>query len=145
VGDPLEDQLWESILQQAVRLRRRLMEPLEARQLLMTDYQALTLCAEHATSPTEVAQRLGVTAAGATEVIDRLEAKGFLRRLAHPTDRRSTRVEITPTGRAEQRAAHRACREVLNRISARMTPTGRSTLSAGVADLRNALDQSPGD
>jgi DNA-binding MarR family transcriptional regulator len=142
LGDPLEDQMWESFLQQSIRLRRRLIEPLERCGLLLTDYQALGLCIEHTASPTEIAQRVGVTAAGATEIIDRLEVKGFVRRLAHPTDRRSTRVEVTPSGRTLYRNAHRACREVLNEISHRMTPTGRSALSAGIADLQEAIDQS---
>ena len=145
LGDPLADQMWESFLQQSVRLRRRLVPPLERCDLLLTDYQALALCAEHATSPTEIAQRLGVTAAGATEVIDRLEAKGYIRRMAHPTDRRSTRVEITPAGRSQYRTAHRACREVLNKISDQMSPTGCSALSSGIADLQEALNQTHDD
>jgi DNA-binding MarR family transcriptional regulator len=145
LGDPLADQMWESFLQQSVRLRRRLVPALERCELLLTDYQALALCAEHATSPTEIAQRLGVTAAGATEVIDRLETKGYIRRLAHPTDRRSTRVEITPSGRSLYRTAHRACREVLNQVSDRMSPTGCSALAAGIADLQEALNKADDD
>ena len=144
-GDPLEDHLWESFLQQSTRLRRRLIEPLERCGLLLTDYNALGLCGERPTSPTELAQRLGVTPAGATEVIDRLENKGLVRRLAHPTDRRATRVEITPAGRSQYRTAHRACRERLNQVSDRMSPTGRSALSAGIADLQDALDRVPED
>ena len=143
LGDPLEDRMWESLLQQSIRLRRCLIPPLERCGLLLTDYQALGLCVEHVTSPTEIAQRLGVTAAGATEIIDRLEGKRLLRRLAHPTDRRATRVEITPSGRTQFRIAHRACREVLNRISHNMTPTGCAALSAGIADLEEALNKTP--
>lgn len=145
LGDPLADQMWESFLQQSVRLRRRLVAPLERCGLLLTDYQALALSSEHTTSPTEIAGRLGVTAAGATEVIDRLEAKGYIRRMAHPTDRRSTRVEITPAGRGQYRTAHRACREVLNHVSDQMSPTGRSALSSGIADLQEALNDTDGD
>jgi DNA-binding MarR family transcriptional regulator len=35
-----------------------------------------------------------------TNTIDRLEAQGFVRRVPHPTDRRTTLAEITGTGRA---------------------------------------------
>ena len=35
-----------------------------------------------------------------TNIVDRLEAQGFVRRVAHPTDRRTTLAEITDEGRA---------------------------------------------
>jgi DNA-binding MarR family transcriptional regulator len=41
---------------------------------------------------------LGVTARNVTTLVDGLEAEGLVRRVAHPTDRRATMVEITPRG-----------------------------------------------
>jgi DNA-binding MarR family transcriptional regulator len=35
-----------------------------------------------------------------TNIVDRLQADGFVRRIPHPTDRRATLVEITETGTA---------------------------------------------
>jgi len=46
-----------------------------------------------------VGERLQVHAASVTNAIDRLEAQGLVRRVPHPTDRRATLAEITPTGR----------------------------------------------
>jgi DNA-binding MarR family transcriptional regulator len=34
-----------------------------------------------------------------TNTINRLEGQGFVRRMPHPTDRRTTLAEITPAGR----------------------------------------------
>jgi DNA-binding MarR family transcriptional regulator len=41
---------------------------------------------------------LGVTPRNVTTLVDGLEAEGLVRRVAHPTDRRATVVEITPQG-----------------------------------------------
>jgi DNA-binding MarR family transcriptional regulator len=40
-----------------------------------------------------------ITPATVTSNVDRLEAAGFCRRRAHPTDARTTLAEITPMGR----------------------------------------------
>jgi DNA-binding MarR family transcriptional regulator len=46
-----------------------------------------------------VAARLGVGAPAGTALVDRLQAKGLVLRRPHPTDRRSTLVDLTPRGR----------------------------------------------
>ena len=49
-------------------------------------------------SPSELGDRLIVTRATVTGLLDSLERRGFVRRSANPADRRSLLVEITPTG-----------------------------------------------
>ena len=49
-------------------------------------------------SPSELSDRLIVTRATVTGVLDSLEGRGFVHRSAHPVDRRSLVVEITPAG-----------------------------------------------
>jgi MarR family 2-MHQ and catechol resistance regulon transcriptional repressor len=51
-------------------------------------------------SPSELGERLIVTRATVTGLLDSLEARGFVRRSANATDRRSLIVEITPDGLA---------------------------------------------
>lgn len=48
----------------------------------------------------KVGARLQVHPASVTNVVDRLEAQGLVRRVPHPTDRRATLAEITSAGRA---------------------------------------------
>ena len=43
--------------------------------------------------------RLQVHPTSVTNAVDRLEKAGLVRRVPHPTDRRTTLVEITDTGR----------------------------------------------
>ena len=50
--------------------------------------------------PSALGDRLIVTRATVTGLLDSLERRGFVRRLANPADRRSLLVEITPDGTA---------------------------------------------
>ena len=50
-------------------------------------------------SPSELGQRLIVTRATVTGVVDSLERRGYVRRMPNPADRRSVLVELTPDGR----------------------------------------------
>jgi DNA-binding MarR family transcriptional regulator len=49
--------------------------------------------------PTVIAQRLLITTASMTPLLDTLEKRGLVRRLAHPDDRRKRLVDITPAAR----------------------------------------------
>ena len=50
-------------------------------------------------SPSELGERLIVTRATVTGLLDSLERRGFVRRSANPADRRGLIVEMTPAGR----------------------------------------------
>ena len=49
-------------------------------------------------SPSELGKRLIVTRATVTGLVDSLEKRGYVRRSAHPSDRRSQIIELTPAG-----------------------------------------------
>jgi DNA-binding MarR family transcriptional regulator len=65
----------------------------------------------------QLAERLSCVKSNVTQLVDRLESDGFVRRVPDPEDRRSVLAEITPAGReayvrgaCAQEAAHRqAC------------------------------------
>jgi DNA-binding MarR family transcriptional regulator len=60
-----------------------------------------------------IGTRLQVHQTSVTNAVDRLEDAGLVRRLPHPSDRRTTLVEITDTGRAlAAEATDRLNREV---------------------------------
>ena len=56
----------------------------------------------------ELASRLSCVRSNMTQLVDRLEADGLVRRVSCPTDRRSVKAEITEEGRKRQ--AHGAQR-----------------------------------
>jgi DNA-binding MarR family transcriptional regulator len=47
----------------------------------------------------KMGERLMIHPTSVTNIVDRLEAQGFIRRVPHPTDRRTTLAEITDAGR----------------------------------------------
>jgi DNA-binding MarR family transcriptional regulator len=70
----------------------------------ITGRQAVTLwMARDPLAMRELAERLSCDPASATGIIDRLEAKGLVARVADPNDRRSKRVELTAEGRRLRR------------------------------------------
>jgi DNA-binding MarR family transcriptional regulator len=55
---------------------------------------------DHVWSPSELAQRLGVSAARISQQLDRLEQAGLVRRTVHAADRRKVSVRLTRRGRS---------------------------------------------
>ncbi|WP_345751415.1 MarR family winged helix-turn-helix transcriptional regulator [Microbacterium rhizophilus] len=65
-----------------------------------------------AVTPGAIAAHLGISTASTTKLLDRLAAAGHIRRLPHPTDRRSVVVEVLDETR-------RAARDSIGRSHAR--------------------------
>jgi DNA-binding MarR family transcriptional regulator len=84
-----------------------------------------------------IGERLQVHPASVTNAVDRLEAQGLVRRTAHPTDRRTTLVEITDDGRS---VAAKATDDLNDRVFARpgLAPEGVERLVAVLTELRAA-------
>ncbi len=76
-------------------------DKLEGRGITIPQWNLLiVLCTGEASTPQEVSRLIGVDPGAVTRLIDRLEAKGFVRRKADPDDRRATRLELTAAGQA---------------------------------------------
>ncbi len=69
--------------------------------LTHTELAVLEHVMDEPVGPSELAQRLGVTTAAASGIVDRLVSRGHAERRPHPTDRRRTAVVATPGGREE--------------------------------------------
>ncbi len=137
------DELWARLREAYLALRRERIELLAQLDLSLTEFVSLQLCAQAPAKPTEIAEAAGVTPAGATDIIDRLERHRLVRRLSHPKDRRAVLVTLTPSGRqtfekarALQRATALALGEALTRVE-------RETLIAGLDALLRALRSRP--
>jgi DNA-binding MarR family transcriptional regulator len=92
-----------SIMRVQQLLLARIEEALRPFELTFARYEALVLLtfSRRGSLPMSLmGQRLMVHPTSVTNIVDRLEAQGFIRRLAHPSDRRRTLVEITPEGRS---------------------------------------------
>ena len=70
----------------------------------LTGRQATALwMAKDPLSMGELSTQLACDPSSATGIVDRLERKGLVRRVADPVDRRAKRVELTPEGKTLRR------------------------------------------
>ena len=65
----------------------------------------------------ELAQKLACVRSNVTQLVDRLESDGLVRREADPADRRSIRAVVTDTGRDREKAGSVALAEVQDEVS----------------------------
>jgi DNA-binding MarR family transcriptional regulator len=98
---------------------------------------AFTLIAGGGATAGQLAEHLGVTKQAAAQMVQELEAKGYVTRSTDPADRRAKRVVLTARGRACTRAAERAAAEELAPWLDALGPRATAALTralAGYAD-----------
>lgn len=90
----------------------------------------------------ELADGLGLSVGGASKSADRLERRGWVRRVAHPTDRRSLLLELTNEGIAAAAAGDAVVEAVLReRVLPALGEVEAERLSSDLARLRrNVVD-----
>lgn len=88
-------------------------------------------------SPRELAERIGLTPSTVTSLLDRLQTADFVRRSAHPTDRRMTVITLTDSG--EEMLAH--ADEWLGAAIGRLDPEDLPHLAAALGRLANSLEE----
>lgn len=114
---------------------------LERFDLPYSEFLLLDRCARSPAMASELAQAIGVTPAGITDILDRLERRHLVLRVAHPTDRRAVLVRLTPAGERVYREARTTLRTVVRELEERMTPGELQALSSGLAALTKALER----
>ena len=84
----------------------------------------------------DIAERLGMTTAGATRMVNALEAAGYVRRFRLPdADGREVRVALTPDGSRALQEAERAFHRRIEESLAALTPDDRATLARLLGDV----------
>ncbi|HEU5361959.1 MAG TPA: MarR family transcriptional regulator [Gaiellaceae bacterium] len=99
--DPLAEGISDRIAVIGRRFMLRSKESLDGHGITWRDWQVLTnllLAGDTPTSPSDLSSRLMVTTGAMTNVLDRLEQRGLIRRVRNPDDRRSIIVEATDAG-----------------------------------------------
>ena len=102
-----------SIMRAQQIVQTRVEDVLRPFELTFARYEALVLLGftrRGALPMGKMGERLMIHPTSVTNIVDRLEAQGFVRRRPHRTDRRTTLVEITETGR---QITERATKEVI--------------------------------
>lgn len=113
-NEPVWRRAAENTLNTALHLKAMVEETLNNETgLLLADNEALINLAstDGPLRMSDIADRLVLSPGGATKVIDRLEAKGYVNRIPDPSDRRATILQMT----AEGRTAMSEARAVIDR------------------------------
>ena len=71
-----------------------------------------------------------------TQLVDRLEADGFVSRVADPEDRRTIRAAVTDSGRAAYERANTLLAELESNLDARLGAVPRAELARQLKTLR---------
>ena len=92
-------------------------------------------------TPTEISASSGVPLTTLRDNIQRLVDGGLVRRIPHPTDGRSYRLELTARGEQVTRAADPVLAECYAAVE-RLLPKPLADYQAAVAELNTALERS---
>ncbi|HEX2722674.1 MAG TPA: MarR family transcriptional regulator, partial [Gemmatimonadaceae bacterium] len=83
----------------------------------------------------ELAARLSCVRSNITQLVDRLEADGLVRRVGDPADRRSVRAELTALGLAKQADGSAQIERVETQLSSRISEEHRASLETALGAL----------
>ena len=98
-----------------------------------------TLALEGALSMVDLADNLSVTKRNITTLVDGLEKEGLAKRSPHPTDRRSTLIDLTNDGRAKFDAAAKVQVAHLSRLFEQLNDDQDRALTRALSLLTKTL------
>ena len=84
----------------------------------------------------QLAARLSCVRSNMTQLVDRLESDGLVKRVDDPDDRRSVKAELTTLGKERQRAGEKVIKRVQAEFAASLTTRERTALEAALGALK---------
>jgi DNA-binding MarR family transcriptional regulator len=108
---------------------------LSGTEVTQAEAHLLARLARGSASPGELHAAFGHKRSTLTSVLDRLEARGFIRRTPHPDDRRSFLITLTPAGHDEADTVVHAVARLERAVSRRTTAEERDGFAATLAAL----------
>jgi MarR family 2-MHQ and catechol resistance regulon transcriptional repressor len=132
------DRIMSLFLQAAHAIERRLDEALDAVELSVPKYSALTklVQAGEPLALSELAARLTCVRSNITQLVDRLEADGLVLRVEDPRDRRSVRAALTPLGEERQAAGAELMEKFHEEVAEKLSGIDREALVRALTLLR---------
>ncbi|HWH49972.1 MAG TPA: MarR family transcriptional regulator [Gemmatimonadaceae bacterium] len=119
-----------SLLHAAHALEDRVEAALGSVELSSPKYSVLTelVGSDKPVSLGELASRLSCVRSNMTQLVDRLEADGLVKRVDCPTDRRSVNAAITELGRTRQQAGAEALATLHTEFAAQVDAKDRAAM-----------------
>lgn len=133
-----DDPVIRLFLQTAQVIEERLETALVAVDLSVAKYSALKhlAAADEPLSLSEMATRLVCVRSNISQLVDRLEADGLVRRVEDPKDRRCVRAALTDLGRERQAAGAQRLESVRDEIVEVLSEVDRGALERALERLR---------
>jgi DNA-binding MarR family transcriptional regulator len=136
--EPVSPEPMLVLLDAARRIECRLEDALADVGLSIAKYQALDVLVT-AGAPTRLsalAGSLDCVRSNVTQLADRLESDGLIRRVASPDDRRAVHAVVTTLGRARHAAGAAAIKALQSELAARVAPADRASFHRVLTALR---------
>jgi len=133
-----DDPVIRLFLQTAQAIEERLEAALVEVDLSVAKYSALKqlAAADEPLSLSDMAARLVCVRSNVSQLVDRLEADGLVRRVEDPRDRRCVRAALTGLGRERQAAGARRLESVRDEIVETLSEVDRGALERALERLR---------
>jgi DNA-binding MarR family transcriptional regulator len=131
-------ELMHALIHAAQNLQNRVEDAFEDVGLSWAKYGVLAKLAEagNPLSLSDLASRLSCVRSNMTQLVDRLEADGLVRRAPDPSDRRVVRAELTPLGVDRAEAGARQLKAVEMEFGTSLSSSGRDALAGVLSQLR---------
>jgi DNA-binding MarR family transcriptional regulator len=132
------DQVMFSLLAAAHSVEQRLEAAMEEVGLSSAKFSALThlVGAGEALSLSECAKLMTCVRSNITQLMDRLEAEGLVKRVDDPNDRRGVRASLTPLGIERQAAGAKQLAEVQKQFAKTLAGADHDALARVLAAMR---------
>ncbi|MFD7457916.1 MULTISPECIES: MarR family winged helix-turn-helix transcriptional regulator [unclassified Streptomyces] len=88
----------------------------------------------------DIVGELAITVGAVSKAVDRLVAAGWCVRVAHPQDRRSSVLRLTPVGRKKLAASRPVVESELLSLTAAVPPGDLTRVASTLAALRTTLE-----
>jgi DNA-binding MarR family transcriptional regulator len=133
-----DETLSEAFLSVARQLRGTSQATLAPWDITPGQLRALRVLGHHGTQRmSELSDHLHIAARSTTEVVDALESRALVRRLADPGDRRATLAELTEQGASVLRAIRAARGTEAERLFSRLSAADQGHLARILRKLRD--------
>jgi DNA-binding MarR family transcriptional regulator len=115
----MNDSIGFALMHAGRRLEARLEEALAGVKLSGAKHAALSFLViqDQPISLSELAEKLTCVRSNVTQLVDRLEADGLVKRIDDPADRRAVRAEVTRLGRERHAAGTKVVNTVLQVVA----------------------------
>jgi DNA-binding MarR family transcriptional regulator len=134
----MNEPLGFSLIHAARSVERHFEEALATVDLSSPKFAALSVLVteEQPISLSELAEKLTCVRSNVTQLVDRLEAEGLVKRTDDPSDRRGVRAEVTKLGRERQAAGATVVDKVHEKIAKQLSDVDRKFLKRALDALQ---------